>query len=154
MDLRTRRRITGVVAVVAGCLVNYLGDRLLGVSVELWWGLGTFNYAWMIDMFVVPLIAGIVVAMIFGLGGKWLCYIPPVIVRTAMYVNFLYYEPIPSGAQLLTIPLWILIVILVVEAAAFGGVIGEIIVKRTYGRLPRHMVYREKTESGSGDSKG
>lgn len=154
MDLRTKRRITGVVAVVAGCLVNYLGDRLLGVSVELWWGLSTFNYAWMIDMFIVPLIAGTVVAMIFGLGGKWLCYIPPVIVRSLAYMNFLYYEPIPTGAQLLTLPLWVLIVILVVEAAAFGGVIGEIIVKRTYGRLPRHMVYREKTESGSGDSKG
>lgn len=154
MDLRTKRRITGVVAVIAGCLVNFLGDRLLGVSPELWWGLTTFNLAWTLDIFVVPLIAGIVVAMIFGLGGKWLCYVPPVIVRTIGYLNFLYYDPIPAGAQLLTIPLWLLIVILVVEAAAFGGVIGEIIVKRTYGRFPRHMVYREKTESGSSDSKG
>lgn len=154
MDVRTKRRITGTVAVIAGCLVNYMGDRLLGVRPELWWGLGTFNYAWMLDIFVVPLVAGVVVAMIFGLGGKWLCYFPPVIVRTIAYFNLVYYEPIPSGAQLLTFPLWVLIVILVVEAAAFGGVIGEIIVKRTYGRLPRHMVYREKTESGSGKSEG
>lgn len=154
MQLQTKRRITGLVALTAGCLVNYLGDRALGVHVELWWGLGTFNILWMIDMFVVPLIAGIVVAVIFGLGGKWLCYFPPLIVRTISYFNFAFYDPIPSGAQLLTFPLWVLIVILVVEAAAFGGVIGEVIVKRTYGRLPRHLVYRHKTQGGSSESDG
>lgn len=150
----TRRFITGCVALAAGCLVNYLGDRILGVDAELWWGLATFSLVWMLDIFVVPLIAGIVVAVIFGLGGKWLCYFPPLIIRTISYFNLYFSEALPPGAQMLTFPLWILIVILAVEAAAFGGVIGEIIVKRTYGRIPRHLLYREKTQGNTSETKG
>jgi len=146
MNLRTKRYITGCIALVAGCLVNYAGDRILGVDVELWWGLGTFGIVWMLDIFIVPLIAGIVVAVIFGLGGKWLCYFPPLIVRTINYFTLYYADTLPEGAQMLTFPLWILIVILAVEAAAFGGVIGEIVVKRTYGRIPRHLLYRDKNQ--------
>jgi hypothetical protein len=144
LNVRSRRVITGAVALTAGVLVNQLGDYMLGVDVELWWGLGTFDVVWMIDMFVVPFIAGVVVAVIFGLGGKWLCYFPPVIVRAISYFSYAWYGGVPDGAQLLTFPLWVLIVILVVEAAAFGGVAGEIIVKRTYGRMPRHLVYKQK----------
>ena len=151
LSKRTRRLITGAVALLAGSLVNYLGDRILGVKVELWWGLGTFDTVWMIDMFVVPFISGIVVAAIFGLGGKWLCYFPPVIVRAISYFSLAWYEPVPHGAQLLTFPLWVLIVILVVEAAAFGGVAGEILVKRTYGRMPRHLVYKSKGQGPVSD---
>jgi hypothetical protein len=40
-----------------------------------------------------------------------------------------------------------------VESAAFGGVIGEILVKRTYGRIPRHLLYRDKTRNGQGETK-
>ncbi|MBK9131704.1 MAG: hypothetical protein IPM20_08755 [Gammaproteobacteria bacterium] len=149
MNVRTRRYITGCIALIAGCVVNYAGDRLLGVDLELWWGLNTFGIVWMLDMFIVPLIAGIVVAVIFGLGGKWLCYFPPLIVRTINYFTLYYADSLPQGAHMLTFPLWILIVILAVEAAAFGGVIGEIVVKRTYGRLPRHLVYRDKNQQTS-----
>jgi hypothetical protein len=154
MNVKTRRYITGCVALLAGCLVNYGGDRLLGVHPELWWGLGTFNLAWMLDIFVVPLIAGILVAVIFGLGGKWLCYFPPLIVRTINYFTLYSAEALPAGAQMLTFPLWVLIVILVVEAAAIGGVIGEIIIKRTYGRIPRHLLYRDKKQVDSTETKG
>ncbi len=140
MTRKQARIFTGVVAVAAGMLVNYLGDRLLGVSVELWWGIDTFSAEWILDIFLVPFVAGIVVAVIFGLGGKWLCYLPPAIVRVISYVNYAGPEPIPQGAYLLSIQFWVLIVILVVEAAAFGGVAGEIIVKRTYGRHPERIV--------------
>ncbi len=146
MKLSTKRRITGLVALIVGCLVIYGGDTLLGVSPELWWGLSTFGYAWMADIFLVPFISGIAVAIVFGLGGKWLCYFPPMIVRIASYLNYIYLTPPPRDAQLLTWPLWTLVVILVVEAAVFGGVAGEILVKRTYGRLPRHLVYQDKQE--------
>ncbi|MCC6207957.1 MAG: hypothetical protein IT488_07375 [Gammaproteobacteria bacterium] len=151
MNVRTRRYITGGVALIAGCLVNYAGDRLLGVDLELWLGLSTFGIFWMLDMFLVPMIAGIVVAAIFGLGGKWLCYFPPLIVRIINYSVLYSADSLPQGAQMLTFPLWILIVILAVEAAAFGGVAGEIIVKRTYGRLPRHLVYRDKNQEATGE---
>jgi len=146
LKLSMRRKITGLVALIAGCLVIIIGDRLLGVDAELWWGLSTFDYFWMIDIFVVPLIAGIVVAIIFGLGGKWLCYFPPIFVRGYSYISYVYFTPIPEGAKLLTLPLWILIVILVVEAAAFGGVFGEVLVKRTYGRIPKDQLYRKDAD--------
>lgn len=153
MRPQTKRNISGFLALVAGCLVNYAGDRLVGVDIELWWGLNTFSPMWMVDVFIVPLIAGIVVAMIFGLGGKWLCYFPPLIVRCISYINFAYFTEVPPGAELMIIPYWIMFVILAVEAAAFGGVIGEIIIKRTYGRLPREMVYRNsKTKGGTSNA--
>ncbi len=149
LKLSMRRKITGVVALMAGCIVIIIGDWLLGVDVELWWGLSTFDYFWMIDMFVVPLIAGIVVSLIFGLGGKWLCYFPPIFVRVYSYISYVYITPMPEGASLLTLPLWILIVILVVESAAFGGVFGEVMVKRTYGRIPKDQFYSNDTEKNT-----
>jgi len=146
-----RRKISGVIAVMAGCLVIYLGDWILGVKPELWVGLDTFSYAWIADMFIVPLISGVVVAILFGLGGKWLCYFPPLIVRVYSYFSFIYIVPMPQGAKLLTLPLWILVVILVVEAAAFGGVFGEILVKRTYGRIPDdQFIHIKKGQDSSG----
>lgn len=149
MKKQTKRNISGFLALVAGCLVNYAGDRLVGVDIELWWGLNTFSPMWMVDVFIVPLVAGVVVAMIFGIGGKWLCYFPPLIVRCINYWSFVYYKEVPAGAELMIIPYWIMFVILAVEAAAFGGVIGEIIIKRTYGRLPRDVVYRSRTKTDS-----
>jgi hypothetical protein len=141
---RTKRNLTGFIALLAGSLVIFLGDRLLGVHIELWLGLVTFSPAWTLDMFLVPFIAGFVVAVIFGLGGKWLCYFPPLIVRTINYFGFAYLQPVPHGADLLAFPFWILFVILAMEAAAFGGVFGEIVIKRTYGRMPRDVVYRRR----------
>ena len=147
MSRRQARIVTGIVAVLAGMAVNILGDRLLGVSVELWLGIDTFSPEWILDVFLVPFIAGIVVSMIFGLGGKWLCYLPPAIVRIISYINYAGPEPIPQGAYLLSIQFWVLIVILVVEAAAFGGAAGEIIVKRTYGRHPERIVKLDREEA-------
>jgi hypothetical protein len=33
-------------------------------------------------------------------------------------------------------------------------VIGEIIIKRTYGRIPRHLLYRQKNQGNSSETKG
>lgn len=151
---RTRRNISGTIAVVAGCLVVFVGDWLVGVDIELWWGLSTFSGMWMVAVFVIPLISGLVCAMIFGLGGKWLCYFPPLIARAINYVAYVYgFKVAPEGAEVLWFPYWIMFVILVVEAAAFGGVFGEIIIKRTYGRLPPEEVYR-KAGDPPADSEG
>jgi hypothetical protein len=151
MSPQIRRNISGTLAVLAGCAVVYVGDWLVGVDIELWWGLATFTPMWMVAVFVVPLISGIVCAMIFGLGGKWLCYFPPLIVRTINYFAYFYGAKVPpDGAELLFFPYWIMFVILVVEAAAFGGVFGEIVVKKTYGRLPREMVYRKQGDQSAG----
>lgn len=154
MNRRLKRNISGFVALLAGCLVNYIGDSLLGVEIELWRGLDTFSMLWMVNLFVVPLISGVVVAVIFGLGGKWLCYFPPLIVRSLEYINYLYFTEPPFGTDVLYFPFWILFVILAVEAAAFGGVFGEIIIKRTYGRLPKELVYRDKSDRHRPDPGG
>ncbi|MBI1174491.1 MAG: hypothetical protein GC139_04395 [Sideroxydans sp.] len=140
----TRARFNkGVAAILVGCAVNHFGDRLLGVRIELFHGIQTFSFLWMLDMFVLPFIVGILVAVMFGLGGKWLCYFPPLIVRAISYFEISHLTGVPDGSSLLPLGWWGFFVILVIEASAFGGVIGEIMVKGTYGRRPRQMVYKD-----------
>ena len=76
---------SGTLAIIVGCLVNYIGDRLIGVRIELFWGLDTFNFLWFLQLFIWPVLVGISVSAVFGLGGKWLCYFPPLIVRAIAY---------------------------------------------------------------------
>jgi hypothetical protein len=130
----SRRLARGAAALLLGSALNHFGDRLLGVKIELFRGLMGFDGAWILDVFAVPFIVGIVVAVIFGLGGKWLCYFPPLIVRILSYVQILYFTGVPPGTSLIPLGWWGFFVILVIEAAAIGGVIGEIAVKSTYGR--------------------
>lgn len=136
----------GVMALVAGCLIIYAGDHLLGIRIELFHGLSTFNPFWFIDVFIVPFIAGTAVGMIFGLGGKWMCYFPPLIVRFYGYFETLKIIGVPDGTSLMPMGWWGFFVILAVESAAIGGVVGEILIKRTYGRKPVHLEYRERSD--------
>lgn len=129
-----RRFWMGVIALAVGCLVNYVGDLLLGVRIELFWGLQTFNFIWFLQLFVLPVFVGISVSFFFGLGGKWLCYFPPFIVRFLAYYETVYITGVPQGAQLMPMGWWLFFVIIAVECAAIGGVLGEIMVKRIYGR--------------------
>ncbi len=124
----------GAGALLVGSGLNYFGDRLLGVTMELFHGLATFSFAWMLDVFVLPFLVGLVVAWIYGLGGKWLCYFPPLIVRCIAYAQLRYLVGVPPGESLIPMGWWGFFVILAMEAAAIGGVIGEVATKRTYGR--------------------
>ena len=139
------RMIKGLAALLIGCALNYAGDRLLGVRIELWYGLDTFSFAWILDMFAVPFAVGLATAAIFGMGGKWLCYFPPLIVRVASY----YALSNPHHPDLLVMGYWGFFVILTMEAAAFGGIMGEIAVRGTYGRSAPGTVYKK-----SGDDEG
>src|ERR1039458_2119958 len=85
-----QRYLKGLVAVLIGMSLNHLGDRLLGVKIELFSGLSTFSFAWALDVFFVPFLVGLVVAWIFGMGAKWLSYFPPLIVRSLSYAEILY----------------------------------------------------------------
>lgn len=134
------------VAITAGALVNYGLERMIGVRLELFWGVSTFSPTWILTVFVLPFIAGFVVSMVYGLGGKLLCYFAPLIPRIISYIQMNNYSDMPEGVTVLPIYYWILIVILVVEAAAFGGVAGEIMMKKTYGRRPRHTLYKRKAD--------
>jgi len=147
------RILRATIALLAGCAINVIGDRLLGVDLELFWGLDTFNFLWFLDLFVVPLIAGFAVGAIFGLGGKWLCYFPPLIVRLLSYYSFMYLTTVPDGASLMPIGWWGFFVILAIESAAFGGVAGEIMIRRTYGRIPHDELYKKKVDDHQSDDK-
>ena len=138
-----------VVAIGAGALVNYLGDRLLNVRLELFWGVNTFSVWWVLDLFLVPFIAGLTVSLIYGLGGKLLCYFAPIVTRVISYVEIHYYADLPDGVFILPIYYWVMVLIVAIEAAAFGGVFGEVLIKRTYGRRPRHLVYKSSADNKS-----
>jgi hypothetical protein len=129
-----KRYITGLVALLAGVALNHLGDRLLGVRLELFSGLSTFSFAWGLDVFVVPFLTGLLVSRIFGMGGKWLCYFPPLIVRSISYAEIVYITGTPHGSILNPLGWWGFYVILAMEAAGIGGIIGEVLIKNVYGR--------------------
>jgi hypothetical protein len=124
----------GIAATLIGMALNHLGDRLLGVKIELFSGLSTFSFAWMLDVFFVPFLVGLVVAWIFGMGGKWLCYFPPLIVRSLSYAQILYISGTPHGSSLNPVGWWGLYVILAMESAGIGGILGEVMIKNVYGR--------------------
>ena len=56
------RYLKGVVALLLGCVLNYYGDRLLGVQVELYRGIQGFGGMWATDVFVLPFLVGLLVA--------------------------------------------------------------------------------------------
>jgi hypothetical protein len=125
----------GTAALMIGSAVNYFGDRLLGVRLELFHDIGTtFGGLSLLDIFVVPFFAGLAVAWVFGRGGKWLCYFPPLIVRCVAYATLAFGGQVPAGSSLLPLGWWGFFVILVMEAAAFGGILGEVFLKRIYTR--------------------
>jgi hypothetical protein len=149
----TRQRfITGIAALLIGCALNHFGDRLLGVQIELFRGLDTFSFMWILDMFALPFVVGLVVAVIFGMGGKWLCYFPPLMVRSLNYYVISHSGISSPDASLMPLGWWGFFVILVMEAAAFGGIIGEVAMKGTYGRSAPETVYKKSSEEGEGDS--
>jgi len=89
-----------------------------------------------IDVFLIPFLAGIIVSLIFGFGGKWLAHLPPLIVRSVSYFALAQHmTTIAPGSSLIPIGWWGFFLILTVEFCAVGGVIGEVMVKRTYGAL-------------------
>jgi len=147
MNNRAMAIVMGTVAIAAGVLINYLGDKLLGVRLELFWGVSTFSPTWVVALFLVPFVAGFAVSMIYGLGGKVLCYFSPLIWRAYSYYETSQYQGLPDGMTILPFYYWILVLIVAIEAAAFGGVFGEILVKRTYGRRPHHLIYKESQPS-------
>jgi len=151
-SLDRTRFLKGVVALLMGCALNYIGDQLLGAQVELYRGLQGFSPLWATDVFVLPFFVGLLVAAIFGMGGKWLSYLPPLIIRSASYYGFLnHISSIPQGTSLAPIGWWGFFVILAIESSAFGGIMGEIMMKGTYGRSPRHRIYKESSGKNESD---
>jgi len=131
----------GFFALLVGSAIVYFGDRLLNVSLEVYFGISTFSPVWVLDLIFVPLVAGFFVSLIYGLGGKMLAHFAPLFVRLFGYYS-IDTALFPSGVELLPIGYWILIVIVSMEAAAAGGLIGEFTIKKTYGRRPKHLIHK------------
>ena len=129
-----------IVAMIVGCAVNYLGNWLIGVRIELFWGLKTFSFLWFLELFVLPVIVGISVSLVYGLGGKWFASLPPLIVHFTAYYQTKYSLGIPDGAHLMPMGWWGFFIILAMESGMIGGVLGEIANKRVYGwKKVRHV---------------
>jgi len=134
------RYLRGFAALLMGSALNHFGDRLLGVKTELFYGLGTFNFSWILDIFFVPFLVGLAVAWIFGYGAWWLSYFPPLIVRCLSYVDVYSSSDIPEGSTLIPLGWWGFFVILTMESAAIGGIVGEVFIKKVYHRENRHLL--------------
>lgn len=132
-----------------GTALIYFGDRVLGVKIELFSGLSTFGLAWALDLFFVPFMMGMILAWIFGREANhsaetsrftqgisiniWLCYFPPLIVRSISYLEILYVTGAPEGSSLMPFGLWACFVVMTMATAGMGEIIGEVILK-AYGR--------------------
>lgn len=132
--MKSIRWVLFFITLVIGCLVNYLGDWIFGIRIELFYGLQTFNFIWFVQIFIWPLLVGLSVSFTYGLGGKWIAMLPPLIVRSFAYYETQHIIGVPDGAFLMPAGWWAFFVILAMEVAMIGGVFGEIVVKRIYGR--------------------
>ena len=128
----------GAGAVLLGCVFIHFWDRILGVKIEAFTGnIDYFSAWWSLDVFLVPFLCGIIVSSIFGFGGKWLAHLPPLIVRSLSYFAIdQHITAIPARSSLMPIGWWGFFLILTIEFSAIGGVVGEVLIKRTYGRSP------------------
>lgn len=127
------RLISGIVAVLAGMALNFFGDWLLGVRIEVFKGIATFNFLWMVDIFLVPFLVGLLVARIFGKHAKWLACLPPLFVCSLSYLYLYFSNPGIDFFFDLHLHYWGLCVILAVESANIGGILGEVFM-RVYHR--------------------
>ena len=125
--------LRGSIAFAVAFGLIHFGLRLLGVRVELFTGIGYFDFTWGMSIFVLPGIAGFVVSSIYGLGGKILAYFPPLPVLALDYYSSLHSLHLPAGSQLMPLGWWGFFVILATESSAIGGVFGEVMNKRIYG---------------------
>ena len=130
----------GFVAVAVGVIINALGNHWTGAHLEFFGGVQAFNYAWAMTLFFVPFIAGIPVALLYGFGGKLLAMLPPLILGGYNYLQaYNGNVPVPDGYTLLPFIYWVLVVVVEMELCAAGGLVGEVIMKRTYGRRPKNQ---------------
>ncbi len=134
--------VWALVAVFAGALVFYVGKALTGVDLELYFGLlHTFRPMWIVTIIVVPFVAGMVVSAIYGLGGKMLANFSPLIILIPEYIASYDMRFLTEGVSVLPIGYWILVVIVCVEACAGGGIVGEYVIKKTYGRSAKSDIH-------------
>jgi len=121
-----------LVAFFAAGFLFDVGHKILGVRVELFWGIAGYDLAWVTAMFLLPFITGVAIGLIYGWGGKLLAHFPPLVLLAIDYYMTLQHGA-PEGARLIPLMWWGFFVILNMEFCAVGGVFGELLLKRFYG---------------------
>ena len=122
--------IKNLLGVVAGMAVIAIGDYLLGAKLEIFNGIATFTPVWVLDVFLVPFVSGMAVSRIVQTrNGKWLACLPPLFVRCLTYL-YMYLYVFNDGKDFfynLSLFYWGPMVILVVEFANLGGILGDVL---------------------------
>src|SRR5271166_420864 len=97
------RLYRGAAALLLGTAFNHFADRILGVQIEAFTGgIGYFSALWIIDLFLVPFLVGGMVSLIYGRGGKWLSFVPSLIVRCISYAAIaVHLTPMAAGSSLM-----------------------------------------------------
>ncbi len=135
--------LMGSLSIAVGTAVIYFGYQLLDVDLSLYYGIQTFNPTWVVALFFVPFVGGLFVSFIYGLGGKILAYAPALLVCAADYIYLEFFGTIPQGTTILPLGYWMLVVIIAVESAGVGGIIGEVVIKKTYGRTDKSKLHKK-----------
>src|SRR3569832_3033196 len=108
MNLVLKNRLLDVgiaaVAVLVGAGIVYLGDKLLGVTLERFYGVETFTLFWVADLFLVPFIAGIVVFLFFGFGGLLFVFLCLVFVWVFCFFVFFVFLSFAGGGVKMPMP--------------------------------------------------
>lgn len=149
--------LVGSSAVAVGVIIILAAEWFVEVRMEFFWGVSTFSPAWVVTLFLIPCVAGLAVALIYGFGGKLLAMFPPALVEGYNYLQVEYYGVVPAfvpeGASLLPFIYWILLVVIAIEFGGIGGFIGEVLVKRTYGRTPKHLLHAKYSKDAQLEAK-
>jgi len=129
--------LRAMAAFAVGGAVLQTGLTILGVHLEWFLGLATFNGSWVLAMTILPVGAGVLIGVIYGYGGKYLAHFPPLTVLLLSYYQSVH-TPLPADVELLPWGLWVMFVILQMEFCAVGGFIGEILIRRKTGWRHRY----------------
>lgn len=132
--------IVALVAIMAGAAVIHFINGFLGVRIEHWYGVATFNVEYILALIFVPFIAGMLVTAVYGLGGKILAHFSPLIILGMNYIQSYNAPFLPNGADLFPPEYMVLPIILAMEFCALGGFAAESMIKKIYGRNPQPKV--------------
>jgi len=135
--------LRGAMAFAVGGALMQTGFQLLGVHLEWFAGLSSYNAAWITAMTLLPFGTGIVIGMIYGYGGKYLAHFPPLAVLVISYYQSMQ-MPEPVGMHLLPMGLMTVFIILQMEFCAVGGFFGELFMRRRTSWTSR---YAKKSDS-------
>lgn len=124
--------VQALLGILVGATVYYFLAKLVGVQVEVWQGIRTFNNPmWFIAVAVVPAISGLVTGIVAGHNGKWYAMVPVGLLHSIDYMALSQ----SAGAQTVVLGygLFVFFMIVMLELALMAGWGGELIRERFSG---------------------